>query len=49
MEAGVETDAIYASLHRSLALLGRGETNEATLVAEAMNVGANGVAVLAAL
>ena len=49
MEAGVEKDAIYSSLHDTLAMLGRSETNEATLVAEAMKVGANGVAILAAL
>ena len=49
MEAGKEDAAIYDSLHSTFALLSRGEKNEGTLVAEAMRVGANGVAILAAL
>ncbi len=49
MEAGVEEEAIYASLHSSLAMLGRNETDAGTLLKEALAVGSCNVGVMKAL
>lgn len=49
MEAGVEDESIYATLHETLAMLGRGEADAGKLVAAAMAVGACNVTVMKAL
>jgi hydroxylamine reductase len=49
MEAGVEEEGIYAAIHATLALLGRGEVDAGRLLQEALAVGTCNVAVMKAL